>query len=102
MNRQIGVRDSKYVVIFDPLPTVHVTAHVQWAFWPLRQNAERYNGRWDCDIRVWAIAVIANRAVNVPDCSISSWDVVGLFQDGSVWDLDSGGVIGWMKIFIES
>ena len=42
VNGQVGVRDSKYVVVSDPLPTGHLT-HAQWAFWPL-QWAEQYGG----------------------------------------------------------
>jgi len=44
VNSQIGVGDSKYVVLFDPLPMGHVIRGMRsQLFWPLTW-AERYFG----------------------------------------------------------
>ena len=43
VNGQLGVGDSKYMVVSYPKPTSHMTVHAQWAFWPL-EWAEHYNG----------------------------------------------------------
>jgi len=50
VNRQIGVGDSKYVVIFDPLPQGHgiqrMRSVTQCAIWPFTRGKCRSGLHW--------------------------------------------------------
>jgi len=68
VNRQTGVRNSKYALSSDP-PAYwsRDTVHAQWAFYlQNRLNTIMVDStrRW---IRLWTIAIIASEGLNAPD-----------------------------------
>ena len=74
MNRQIGVRDSKYVIVFDPLLTCHV-------FRRMRSGSVRiFNGnQWETLslITQERIGVRATNLVGIIDVGV---DACGIFS----------------------